>query len=137
MAFTYNGVASSSKDRIRFLVGDTIEVAGKSLTDEDIAAVLLVQTNVMRAAAECARALAARYAVVVNTVVGKTSTYAETRFKHFMELADKLEAQVDDVLGAPVLASDADDGTSRPALFDLGMHDWDYVEPDDTNFLNT
>jgi hypothetical protein len=88
MTQTYSNTLSSDKDLVRFEIGD---VANFQLHDEEID-VKLAQSggNVLLAAAECARALAARHAGEVDRIVGQSNVREGDRQKHYLDLAETL-----------------------------------------------
>lgn len=93
MTFSYNSasLATSSKNRVRLLIGDTDDTR-QQLQDEEISYVLTQQTSVTLAAAACCDILAAKYAFFVNTENGSLRVSAAARHKHYMDLADRLRA---------------------------------------------
>lgn len=93
MAWSYSGdPASSSKDKVRFLIGDTIS-ADELLQDEEINAVIADQPNTTLAAAISAEAIAAKFSREATRTVGKTSISASEKAKAYLELARKLRLQ--------------------------------------------
>lgn len=92
MTTTYSGnPADSDKDAVRFWIEDT--AATFALTDEEIAYVLTIYPNPMAAAAACARALAAKYAKLVDKEVGDLKIKYSQRGTAYLALAERLEAQ--------------------------------------------
>lgn len=93
MTFTYNtaNLATSSKNRVRLLIGDT-DATRQQLQDEEINYVLTQETAVTLAAAACCDILAAKYAFLVNTENGSLRVSAAARHKHYIQLADRLRA---------------------------------------------
>lgn len=92
MATTYSGnPADSSKDAVRFWVEDT--AAPFALTDEEIAYVLTIYPSAQGAASACARALAAKYAKLVDKEVGDLKIKYSQRQKAYLDLADRLDSQ--------------------------------------------
>lgn len=91
MAWSYSGDPSSSaKDKVRFLIGDTLSI-DPLLQDEEILSVILDEPNPTLAAAISARAIAAKFSREANRTVGKTSISASDKAKAYLELAKKLE----------------------------------------------
>lgn len=86
--------AESDINAVRFLVGDTGADGDERLTDEEITFALdQVADDVYRAAAICARALAARYARRVDTRFETVeSKYSQLR-DSYEQLARSLDAQ--------------------------------------------
>lgn len=92
MAATYSGnPADSAKDAVRFWIEDT--AAPFALTDEEIAYVLTIYPSPMAAAAACARALAAKYAKLVDKEVGDLKIKYSQRGAAYLALAERIEAQ--------------------------------------------
>lgn len=102
MTWTYAGnPASSSREAVRFLVGDTI-ADDPQLQDEEIDWIISQEgSSVTRSAARAAEALQARYSRQVSKTVGALSLQAETRAQHYAALAQKLWARSNSVLVAP------------------------------------
>lgn len=93
MTWSYSGDPSlSSKDKVRFLIGDTIP-ADELLQDEEINAVLIDQPNTTLAAAIAAEAIAARFSREANTEVGKTRIWKEQKADSYLALAISLRKQ--------------------------------------------
>lgn len=99
MAWTYSGnPASSSRDEIRFLIGDT-DSTSQQLSDEEID--YLATTNPDRgalypnlaAASSAAGALAARYAKLIDKTVGSLSLSYSQKFDHYTALATRLATE--------------------------------------------
>lgn len=93
MTFSYNSasLATSAKNRVRLLIGDTDDTR-QQLQDEEITYVLTQQTSTTLAAAACCDLLAAKYAFFVNTENGSLRVSAAARHKHYLELANRLRA---------------------------------------------
>lgn len=100
MTFTYaknpgTETAAQRKDSVRLLVGDTDE-ADRQLEDEEIYFFLSqASTDVYAAGAIAARAIAAKYARLVDTTVDETGIRAryDQRQKAYSDLAILLEKQ--------------------------------------------
>jgi len=89
---TYSGnPAASDRDAVRFWIEDT--AAPFALTDEEIAYVLTIYPSAMEAAAACCRALAAKYAKMVDKEVGDLKLKYSQRGTAYLALADRLDAQ--------------------------------------------
>lgn len=92
MTTTYSGnPAASDRDAVRFWIEDTAEPF--ALSDEEIAYVLTIYPSPMGAAAACARALAAKYAKMVDKEVGDLKLKYSQRYTAYIALADRIEAQ--------------------------------------------
>lgn len=93
MAFTYSGdPASSSRDAVRFLIGDT-DSTDAQLQDTEIAYLLTQDPTPAKAAANAARAIAAKYGRLVDFAVGDLRYSYAQRQKAYLDLAAQLEAQ--------------------------------------------
>lgn len=84
--------SSSSKDMVRFKIGDTI-CSDQLLSDEEIMSILEEQSNPILASVICAQSLGGRYSRLADTTVGKTRISYSQKAKSYLELADKLEIQ--------------------------------------------
>jgi hypothetical protein len=90
MAWSYSGnPASSSRDAVRFLIGDT-DTTDQLLSDEEINYMLTTHTIVRRAASESARAIAAKYARLMDRSIGGLSADFGAKYRQYLELADNL-----------------------------------------------
>lgn len=91
--WTYPGDPNGSDlYKVRFLVGDT-DSTDKQLSDEEILWMLSEYSTVRKAAAECARALAGKYARNADKAVGDLRISASQRSKHYNDLAVSLALQ--------------------------------------------
>jgi hypothetical protein len=108
-------------DEVRFLIGDT-DSAQEQLSNEEINFTLLSKPP-KAAAAECARAIAAKYARLVTRSVGDLNvTYRELQ-DNYAKLADRLEA-----------ASAAEDAGTQ--VFAGGIFTSDRVIQDNNTAIN-
>jgi hypothetical protein len=75
MTWTYSvdDLASSAKDQVRLLVGDTL-TTDQQLQDEEILYLLTTRSSVYGAAAECCRSLQAKFSRSVDQSAGGTRT---------------------------------------------------------------
>lgn len=92
--WTYSGnPASSAKDEVRFLVGDT-DTNDQLVSDEEIAFVLGVHADSASinyaAAAVVAEGIAAKFARKMDKSVGSLSVQAKQQRDHYVELARDL-----------------------------------------------
>jgi len=93
MTATYTDPSNSNSDFVRFLIGDT-DVSNAELQDEEIAAILTETSDeVYTAAAICARALAAKFAKLVDTKFEDVSSDYSNLRDNYYALAQKLEVQ--------------------------------------------
>lgn len=92
MAWTYSGDPStSSKDAVRFLIGDT-DTTDQQMQDEEINYLLtLYGGDVYTAAIVAARSLASKYARFPDVRIGDYSTSNSQRFNAYLALAKQLE----------------------------------------------
>ena len=94
MTWTYSGnPGASSKDAVRFYVGDTND-ARELLQDEEIDFTLTEYTNERLAASVCADAIAAKFSSASNQRIGDISKSLSDVSKAFRKLALDLRAQV-------------------------------------------
>ncbi len=119
MTWTYSGnPANSLLDAVRYEIGDTKE-SDPLLSNEEIQYELARSANdVLRAAARCCETIAAQFARLVNSTIGKTSIQAEAKFKHYTQKAKELRRRITSH-GTPYAG-----GTDTGAAFDKGMMDY-------------
>lgn len=87
MAWTYSGnPGSSSRDAVRFLVGDTNSRAQK-LQDGEIDWLVSQYTNVYKAAGYAARAIAAKFADLVDKSLGDFRLAYSQRQQAYLNMA--------------------------------------------------
>lgn len=89
MVWSYVNPTTSSKDAVRFRIGDT-DKDDPQLQDEEINYLLSLNSNIIRASVEGCKALAAKYAREVSKTVGPVSIQAQTMFEHYNNLATSL-----------------------------------------------
>jgi hypothetical protein len=136
MPWSYSGdPASSDKDAVRFLLGDTLS-SDEQLQDAEINFLIDQQGgNVYLAASMGANMLASKYARLVDKSVGDLRISYGSRQKAYLALSDALAAQAITSgagLAAPyaggISVSDKEidiDNTDRVApSFKKGMHDY-------------
>ena len=136
---TYGGnPASSSRDRIRFLLQDNSNDALKELlSDTEIDGMLTLQSNALLCAAQCAEVIAAKFGQVLDHTVLSTSVTGNPRAQFFLDLAEKLREQAtsgSSASGCIILVGgstktqkeslDSDTDATQPN-FRLGMDDID------------
>ena len=93
MAYT-GDPANNPIDAVRLLVGDT-DPSAEILTDAEYQYFLDLTNNaVIPAAILAARTIAAKYALLVNEEVGEVKISYEQRYKHYIDLAARLEDQI-------------------------------------------
>lgn len=93
MAWTYSGdPSSSSRDHVRFLVGDT-DTTAQQLTDAEVTAQLTISGGALSAAAALSRALAAKYSRKIDKSIDGLSLQWSQLTKHYLDLAKQLESQ--------------------------------------------
>ena len=102
MTWTYAGDPSATdRDRIRFLVGDTV-ATDPQLTDEEIAAVLDEEGGVLPAAIALVEALLAKFARLTNQSHDGTSYSYSQRQGQYEALLAKLRRKQGQQLIGPV-----------------------------------
>lgn len=101
MTWSYNTTLSASKDKVRFLIGDT-DINDQLLQDEEITFILAEDhiTNNYQAAAQLAYALAVRFARDVDTKVDSVSSSSSQRAERYLVLAKRLDSKAKGVGGA-------------------------------------
>jgi len=93
MTWTYSGdPTSSTKDEVRFLVGDT-DKDNPLVQDEEISYAIGAEASVLRAAVRVARGIAASFARTVEKQVGDLKIKAGDRYKNYLEILKTLEAE--------------------------------------------
>lgn len=130
--WTYSGDPSStSRDAVRFLIGDT-DNTSQLVTDEEIAYMLTQEGSTSSAAARVCRSLAAKYARFMDQSVGDLNISYSQRFKQFSEMAAKLESDASSRVGIPYAGGiSQSDKDSRESDTDrvlpaskVGVHDY-------------
>lgn len=133
MSWTYSGdPASSTKDTIRFLVGDTL-VDEPLCSDEEIAWAITQNSDTYAAAALIANGISTYFARMADAEeIGPIKTTFNNRIKYYTAKAKELEAKVGSNSGlifyaggisvSDKLANNSD--TDRePTAFSKGMND--------------
>lgn len=134
MSFTYSGdPLSSSRDELRFLLGDTNE-NDPQYTDREIEYFLEGESNIFLAASTAASSLAAKYSRMTSKSVGDLSISYGERQDHYKSLASALalRAATSSAAIAPIYAGgltksdklidEQSTDRAKPA-FKRGMHD--------------
>lgn len=92
MTWTYSGdPATSDRDSVRFLVGDT-DTTDQLVKDEEIDWVLSLQAVLNFAASAVAETIAAGFARLADTKNRSLSVAASQRMAHYKKLAENLRA---------------------------------------------
>lgn len=90
MTWTYSGdPSSSSRDAIRFMIGDT-DTTDQLLSNEEINYVLVEQGTLHRSAAECAFAISAKFARLMSRSIGGLSADFSAKHRQYEELGKRL-----------------------------------------------
>lgn len=119
MAWTYSGdPATSDKDLVRFLCGDT-DSTMPLLTDEEIQYLLSVKANAQKAAQAACQRILAKLAREVDYTIGPERVEASQRLANYKELLQTLTADLIDTYAAPTW-----DCNANGANFRVGMHDY-------------
>ena len=114
MTWTYNGnLHTSSIDRVRFTIGDTIQ-DDPLLMDEEITAILAIYPD--DAAAKCAMAIAAKFSRMADVSVGDVKTQHQGRAASYMQMAKDLKNETYNIV--PSVALDTEEYAIQ-----RGMHD--------------
>jgi hypothetical protein len=133
MTFEYSGDPSSTtKDTVRFLIGDTND-QDQQLQDEEIDWLLLQHPNVFLAAALGAENIASQYARQTTKSVGGLSVSYGERQTHYSQLAAALRAEAERTGATPTpislgMSKGAKDSRTEDEDLNLtplsiGMHD--------------
>lgn len=131
MTWTYSGDPSASdKDETRFLVGDT-DSGSQLISDEEINYLLVKYPSPLSAAAQGARAIAAKLSTFVDEKTGDISVSNSMLAKQFRDLADQLQGQLSEfdiaVFAGGISVSDVDtrnaDTDRVDGEFEIGMQD--------------
>jgi len=126
VTWTYEGdPAASTRDAVRFRIGDTLE-ADPLVTDEEIAAAVADEGSVDAAAAACLEAIAARFSRQADLADGDVRISYSQRAEAFASRAAELRARAGRAGAVSPfgggLASSCTDTSGSPA-FTVGMHD--------------
>jgi len=90
MAWSYSGDPSdSSKDAIRFIVGDT-DTDDPLVSNEEIAYLITLHGSLNRSASETARAIAAKFARNMSRSIGGLQADFAAKHRQYLALADSL-----------------------------------------------
>jgi len=93
VSFTFNPELGDNLDKIRVLLGDTVETGHKA-EDETILWAIEVEENVFEAAALVADILSAKYSSTAQSrTIGELSLQASNLARQFGELASSLRTQ--------------------------------------------
>jgi ABC-type Na+ transport system ATPase subunit NatA len=76
-------------DKVRLLIGDT-DSNDQLLTDDEVSWFLEVHGTINRSASEAARAIAAKFARLMNRSIGGLSADFSAKYRQYIELADNL-----------------------------------------------
>jgi hypothetical protein len=91
-SYDLSTIATTPKDQVRFLIGDTIS-ADPQLADEEINWTITQEADVYQSGASCCDRLASFYARQVDTDVGPTKLSASQRTKVYTKLAIQLRVK--------------------------------------------
>lgn len=126
MAWSYSGnPATSGKDEVRFLIGDTDD-ASQQLSDEEIQYLLTLHAAQSgypnyRAASAAATTIAAKHASAMRKTVGSLSLDYGQRYNQYLELAKELDEKALSTsgrsFGGPLLGGGGE-------KFLMSDHDW-------------
>jgi len=127
MAWSYDGDPSvSSKDHVRFLIGDTYS-GDPLVSDEEINFALTQEANPYRAAAVVARHIAAFFRRNVSYSMEGTAIQAQQRADQYDALADRLEQTAgESTTSLPTnigMVGDVPVYPETDTIFDIAMHD--------------
>ena len=105
MTWTYDNtvLATSDKDAVRLIIGDT-DTNDQLLQNEEITYYITLQGTVIRAASECARAVAAKYARLMSRSIGGLQADFGAKYRQYLELADNLARNEESAPVSPYLS---------------------------------
>jgi len=90
MTWSYSGnPADSTRDAVRFLIGDT-DTTDQLISNEEINYFVTEFGNARRSASEAARSIAAKFARLMNRSIGGLSADFSAKYRQYLELADNL-----------------------------------------------
>jgi len=93
MAATYDSSMTTNKDKVRFLIQDTV-VATAMLQDEEINFMLIEYPNYKMAAANCADVLSSKFASAAESrTIGNLKLEYSDKAKKYADLASRLRMQ--------------------------------------------
>lgn len=128
MTWTYSGNPKESmKDYVRFLCGDTDEDM-PLLQDEEIQFLLEQHRSVIKAAIASCKVIIAKLSREVDYSIGPEKVAASQRVEHYRALLADLSSSGIKTKAAPSWSTP--EMEKRPALFDIGMHDYTYPKGD-------
>jgi len=139
MTWTYSGDPSdSTRDAVRFLIGDT-DTTDQLITDEEVDYLVELHGTLSRASSEAARSIAAKFARLMNRSIGGLSADFSQKYRHYMELAESLITAEEAFPVSPFISGyrrDAKEAreldTDRESTFGRkGIHDNERVYPTD------
>jgi len=122
MTWTYVA-PTTDRDKVRFLSGDN-DTTDQLVTDEEIAYILTVRTNLHLAAADACEAIAAKWARKADTSNGALSVSASQRAAAYHVQAQELRARANG-LGAPTWFAGGQTVSGKDTL----TNDSDAVQP--------
>jgi len=98
MAATYDPTMTTDKDKVRFLIQDTV-VASAMLQDEEIAFMLTLYPSFRLAAANCADICSSKFASMAESkTIGNLSLSYGDKSKKYAQLANSLRMQASKVI---------------------------------------
>jgi len=123
MAWTYSGNPSaSSKDAVRFLVGDT-QAEAPLAQDEEITWALTENPNIYAAAAQIASSIAIYFATQAQSIkIGPLTEQYTSRAKDYRDLTLTLKTKATERQGLNIYAGGIEDRSPIENL-SVGMHD--------------
>lgn len=99
MPWTYDKELPTDRDRIRLIIGDTLEVE-QQFQDQEIDAMLTIWGSITATAIAACRALAAKYARQADKWVGDLKILASQKSEAYLNLANELEEAGATAVGA-------------------------------------
>lgn len=139
MAWNYSGDPSAStRDAVRFLIGDT-DTNDQLLNDDEVTYFITTHGTTNRAASEAARAVAAKYARLMDRSIGALSANFSAKYQQYLELARDLLLKEETEPVSPFISgykkdqkeTYMDDTNREPIFGRKGVHDNDRIYPSD------
>lgn len=131
-------------EKLRILIQDPAD-GSELLTDDDLTAILEIESSIYRAAALCCKSLAAKYAQKVSITAGPTKIENQQKFEHYRNLAYEYDKRAAEGGGGSGSCKPVVTGVSRAEMklqaenddrpdnaFTIGM--FDIIEDDSEDY---
>lgn len=131
-------------EKLRILIQDPAD-GSELLSDDDLTAILEIESSIYRAAALCCKSLAAKYAQKVSITAGPTKIENQQKFEHYRDLAYEYDKRAAEGGGGSGSCKPVVTGVSRAEMklqaenddrpdnaFTIGM--FDIIEDDSEDY---